>query len=66
MFLFVVLMKAGLDLRNKTAAKRLKMAIFKLLVLSYMYTSLYILVRKRNAKRINTFVISFFLCVQDR
>ena len=28
-------MKAGL--RNKTAAKRLKMAIFKLLVLSYIF-----------------------------
>ena len=29
-------------LRNKTAEKRLKMAIFKLLVLSYMRTTLYI------------------------
>ena len=29
-------------LRNKTAEKRLKMAIFKLLDLSYMYTTLYI------------------------
>ena len=29
-------------LRNKTAEKRLKMAIFKLLVLSYMHTTLYI------------------------
>ena len=29
-------------LRNKTAGKRLKMAIFKLLVLSYMHTTLYI------------------------
>ena len=29
-------------LRNKTAEKRLKMAIFKLLVLSYMHTILYI------------------------
>ena len=29
-------------LRNKTAEKRLKMAIFKLLVLSYMLTTLYI------------------------
>ena len=28
-------------LRNKTAEKRLKMAIFKLLVLSYMHTTLY-------------------------
>ena len=28
--------------RNKTAVKRLKMAIFKLLVLSYMLTTLYI------------------------
>ena len=28
--------------RNKTAGKRLKMAIFKLLVLSYMLTTLYI------------------------
>ena len=28
--------------RNKTAEKRLKMAIFKLLVLSYMLTTLYI------------------------
>ena len=27
--------------RNKTAEKRLKMAIFKLLVLSYMHTKLY-------------------------
>ena len=27
--------------RNKTAKKRLKMAIFKLLVLSYMLTTLY-------------------------
>ena len=27
--------------RNKTAEKRLKMAIFKLLVLSYMHTTLY-------------------------
>ena len=27
--------------RNKTAEKRLKMVIFKLLVLSYMHTSLY-------------------------
>ena len=29
-------------LRNKKAEKRLKMAIFKLLVLSYMHTTLYI------------------------
>ena len=29
-------------LRYKTAEKRLKMAIFKLLVLSYMHTTLYI------------------------
>ena len=29
-------------LRNKTAEKRPKMAIFKLLVLSYMHTTLYI------------------------
>ena len=29
-------------IRNKTAEKRLKMAIFKLLVLSYMHTTLYI------------------------
>ena len=29
-------------LRNKTDDKRLKMAIFKLLVLSYMHTTLYI------------------------
>ena len=29
-------------LRNKTAEKRLKMANFKLLVLSYMHTTLYI------------------------
>ena len=29
--------------RNKTAEKRLKMAIFKLLVLSYMHTTLYFL-----------------------
>ena len=29
-------------LRNETAEKRLKMAIFKLLVLSYMHTTLYI------------------------
>ena len=29
-------------LRNKTTEKRLKMAIFKLLVLSYMHTTLYI------------------------
>ena len=28
--------------RNKTAEERLKMAIFKLLVLSYMLTTLYI------------------------
>ena len=28
--------------RNKTAEKGLKMAIFKLLVLSYMHTTLYI------------------------
>ena len=28
--------------RNKTAEERLKMAIFKLLVLSYMHTTLYI------------------------
>ena len=28
--------------RNKTAKKRLKMAIFELLVLSYMLTTLYI------------------------
>ena len=27
--------------RNKTAEKRLEMAIFKLLVLSYMHTTLY-------------------------
>ena len=31
-----------LALRNKTAEKRLNMAIFKLLVLSYMHTTLYI------------------------
>ena len=30
------------DFRNKTAEKRLKMVIFKLLVLSYMHTTLYI------------------------
>ena len=30
-----------LAFRNKTAEKRLKMAIFKLLVLSYMLTTLY-------------------------
>ena len=30
------------DFRNKTAEKRPKMAIFKLLVLSYMLTTLYI------------------------
>ena len=30
------------DFKNKTAEKRLKMAIFKLLVLSYMLTTLYI------------------------
>ena len=29
-------------LKNKTAEKRLRMAIFKLLVLSYMHTTLYI------------------------
>ena len=29
-------------LRNKTAEKRLKMAIFKMLVLSNMHTTLYI------------------------
>ena len=28
--------------RNKTAEKRLKMGIFKLLVLSYMHTTLYL------------------------
>ena len=28
-------------LRNKTGEKRLKMAIFKFLVLSYMHTTLY-------------------------
>ena len=28
--------------RNKTVEKRLKMAIFKLLVLSYMLTTLYV------------------------
>ena len=32
-------MKCGV--RNKTDEKRLKMAIFKLLVLSYMHTTLY-------------------------
>ena len=32
-------MKCGV--RRKTAEKRLKMAIFKLLVLSYMHTTLY-------------------------
>ena len=31
------------DVRNKTAENRLKMAIFKLLVLSYMHTTLYVL-----------------------
>ena len=31
-----------LAFRNKTAEKRLKMAIFKLLALSYMLTTLYI------------------------
>ena len=30
------------DFKNKTAEKRLKMVIFKLLVLSYMLTTLYI------------------------
>ena len=29
-------------LKNKTAEKRLKMAIFKWLVLSYMHTTIYI------------------------
>ena len=32
----------NLALRNKAAEKRQKMAIFKLLVLSYMHTTLYI------------------------
>ena len=32
-------MKGGV--RNKTAEKRLKMAIFKLVVLSFMHTTLY-------------------------
>ena len=32
----------GFILRNETAEKRLKIAIFKLLVLSYMNTTLYI------------------------
>ena len=36
---WVVLMKW--DQRNKTDRKRLKMVIFKLLVLSYVHTSLY-------------------------
>ena len=31
-----------LALRNKTAKKRLRMAIFKLLVLAYMHTTIYI------------------------
>ena len=38
--IFGVFMKRAL--RYKTAKKRLKMAIFKLLVLSYMHTTLYI------------------------
>ena len=29
------------DVRNKTPEKRLKMVIFKLLVLSYLHTTLY-------------------------
>ena len=46
-------------LRNKTAEKRLKMAIFKLLVLSYMHTTLYI-------SFIRTILPSSMLCENTR
>ena len=46
--------------RNKTAEKRLKMAIFKLLVLSYMLTTLYI------SSFIRTILPSSMLCENTR
>ena len=46
--------------RNKTAEKRLKMAIFKLLVLSYMLTTLYIF------SFIRTILPSSMLCENTR
>ena len=48
--------------RNKTAEKRLKMAIFKLLVLSYMLTTLYISFFYSNKKRLP----SSMLCENTR
>ena len=40
-FVVLVFKFWGTGVRNETAEKRLKMAIFKLLVLSYMHTTLY-------------------------
>ena len=47
--------------RNKTAEKRLKMAIFELLVLSYMHTTLYIIL-----SFIRTILPSSMLCENTR
>ena len=48
-------------LRNKTAEKMFKMVIFKLLVLSYMHTTLYI-----SFFFIRTILPSFILCENTR
>ena len=49
-------------LRNKTDEERLKMAIFKLLVLSYMHTTLYIIF----LPFIRTILRSSILCENTR
>ena len=49
-------------INNKTSEKRLKMATFKLLVLSYMHTTLYIYFFYSN----NTKLISSMLCENTR
>ena len=50
-----------LALRNKTAEKRLKLAILKLLVLSFMHTTLYIFF-----SFIQTILSSSMLCENTR
>ena len=44
-------------LRNKTAEKRLKMAIFKWLVLSYMHTTIYMYISFFYSNNITKFYV---------
>ena len=49
--------------RNKTAEKRLKMAIFKLLILSYMLTTLYISFFYSNNITLNMRLVHFKILI---